>query len=258
MHGSLSRARVRSVKLARLLRHGSAWPIVRSGLRNRVFPSFEHEGVHFGAQFATVIDAGTSRGQFALFALWRFPCARLICFEPLPEAGAVASQVLPADRVVVHKVALGAARGSVALHVSSQDDSSSLLPIGQRQVDAHPGTEEIRQVTVPVDVLETYLADPVLRRPCLLKIDVQGAELDVLRGAGESLELVDEVLVEVSFVELYEGQPLAGEVVAYLAARGFALVDLTGLTRAKTGAALQADFLFRRSTGTAPAVEARQ
>ena len=58
--------------------------------------------------------------------------------------------------------------------------------------------------------------------PCLMKIDVQGYELEVLQGAEKLLPSVEFLLVECSFTELYLGQALAGEVVAYLHQRGIA------------------------------------
>ncbi len=215
------------------------------GLREGVFPSLEHASVPFGAEFATVLDIGASRGQFALFALARFPGAKLICFEPLPDARATAHRVLNGRDVELHGVALGAVRGEKTLNVSVHDDSSSLLPIGPEQTRAFPGTHESHKIVVSVDVLDAYLGEDI-RRPCLLKIDVQGSELDTLKGAERSLSCVDEIFIEVSFVELYTGQALASEVICYLAEHDFELVDFSGLVRAANGTALQADLLFRR------------
>jgi hypothetical protein len=133
------------------------------------------------------------------------------------------------------------------MHVAAEDDSSSLLPIGERQKSEF-GTREISQRQVAVGTLEEYLS-PTLPGRVLLKIDVQGCELDVLVGAGDALSLVDEVFAECSFVPLYEGQALADEVICYLRARGFSLVGVFGLTRSSDGECLQADLLFRRADG---------
>jgi len=238
-------ARTRASKIRRLLRRPQLWRATALGLRDGVFPSLEHASVRFGAQFATVLDVGASRGQFALFALSRFPGAKLICFEPLPEARAIAHKVLEGRDIELHGVALGSSPGETALHVSARDDSSSLLPIGSQQIAAFPGTQESHEIVVSVDVLETYLAKDIAR-PCLLKIDVQGYELDVLRGAGLGLSCVDEIFVEVSFVELYTGQALADDVIRYLAEHGFRLTDIHDVVRAADGMALQADMLFGR------------
>jgi FkbM family methyltransferase len=241
----MAKARARALKIGRLVREPQLWRGVAPALREGVFPSLEHTAVRFGAQFATVLDVGASRGQFALFALSRFPGARLVCFEPLPDARATARKVLAGRAVEIHGVALGASPGQTTLHVSAQDDSSSLLPIGSRQITAFPGTQESHEIDIAVDVLEAYLDERTVR-PCLLKIDVQGNELDTLRGADGGLAYVDEILVEASFVELYTGQALAGDVIHYLSEHDFSLVDVYGLARGADGIALQADLLFRR------------
>jgi FkbM family methyltransferase len=223
--------RVRAAKAARLARRPALW----SGLRHGVAASVEHAGVDFRSDVATIVDVGASRGQFALFAAERWPQARLICFEPLPQSRELLERVLPSGRDP----------GELELHVSARDDSSSLLPIGETQTANFPGTQEASRLTVPVGVLsEQITAD--LARPMLLKIDVQGFELEVLEGAGDALDLVDEIFVECSFVELYTGQALAGEVVAHLHGRGFRLAGVHGMARGADGTSLQADFLFRR------------
>jgi FkbM family methyltransferase len=233
--------RVRAAKAARLARRPALW----SGLRHGVAASVEHAGVDFRSDVATIVDVGASRGQFALFAAQRWPQARLICFEPLPQSRELLERVLPSGRAEIRPMALGRDPGELELHVSARDDSSSLLPIGETQTANFPGTQEASRLTVPVGVLsEQITAD--LARPMLLKIDVQGFELEVLEGAGDALDLVDEIFVECSFVELYTGQALAGEVVAHLHGRGFRLAGVHGMARGADGTSLQADFLFRR------------
>lgn len=117
-------------------------------------------------------------------------------------------------------------------------------------MEAFPGTEEATQTTVEMARLDDILtgADP-LPRPCLLKIDVQGNELEVLHGALATLDLVDEVLVECSFAELYTGQARVHEVVAFLGSRGFGLAGVFSITSDVVGRQLQGDFLFARSSG---------
>lgn len=219
-------------------------------LRWRVFPSLEHASVPFRHEFRTVFDVGASRGQFALFALARFPDAAVVAFEPLPQAHATAVKALAGLPVVIHNRALGATAGEAAFHVSRADDSSSLLPIASRQTTEFPGTEALHQIPVRVALLSSYLDENVVR-PALLKLDVQGGELDVLIGAGSALSLVDEILVEASFVQLYEGQARADEVIAYVLRHDFRLVDVIALARASDGTALQADLLFRREHSAA-------
>lgn len=79
-----------------------------------------------------------------------------------------------------------------------------------------------------------------------MKIDVQGYELEVLRGAEGLLERFATILVECSFVERYAGQPPAEEVIRYLAERGFRLAGVFSPAYNETGQCLQADALFER------------
>lgn len=225
----------------------SRTPRWRAALRHGVAATIEHSDVDFGADFATVLDVGGHHGQFTLFALERFPEAQVVSFEPQADGAAKIAEVTAGeDRVRIENFALGAEPGSAELNVSKRSDSSSLLPIGSAQTEAFPGTEAAATETIAVETLDNLLPDPPAR-PALLKIDVQGFELDVLRGAERSLAAIDAVFVECSFVELYEGQPLVGEIIAFLAKRGFAIAGVFGVSHGTGGACLQADFLFRRA-----------
>ncbi len=190
-----------------------------------------------------VIDVGASRGQFALLAAERFPSARIVCFEPLPGPRERIARVL-GDRVEVVGAAAGAETGRARLNVSARDDSSSLLPIGSRQVSEFPGTAVSDEVEVRVTTLDEALPGE-LARPCLLKIDVQGFELEVLKGAEETLKSVDEALIECSFVELYSGQPLADEVIGQMVGSGFRLRGVHAITCSRDGSAVQSRLLLQ-------------
>jgi hypothetical protein len=124
-------------------------------------------------------------------------------------------------------------------------DSSSLLPILKSYVDAFPGTEEARTLEVEVKTLDSVLAERI-RRPCLLKVDAQGGELEVLRGADAVLKNVDVAFVECSFVEFYRGQALADEVIRAFLGRGLRLDGVYSVVRDTQRRCLQADLLFRR------------
>ena len=80
------------------------------------------------------------------------------------------------------------------------------------------------------------------------KIDVQGYSMPVLEGATETLNWADTVIVETSFVKLYEGESTFGQVYRHLVDAGFEFVGLLDqLEHPRTGAILQGDAMFRRS-----------
>ena len=100
------------------------------------------------------------------------------------------AQVLP--------YALSDKAGERTMHVARADDSSSLLGATQLQLEAFPDTAEVDQVAVDVRRLDELISIEGVRGPVLLKIDVQGAELDVLRGTSGMLRTVGEMLMECS------------------------------------------------------------
>src|SRR6185295_19143894 len=103
--------------------------------------------------------------------------------------------------------------------------------------------EEVDQLQIEVRRLDDYRADRGLPLPDLIKLDVQGYELEVLKGAPECLGAVKAVLTEVSFLEYYHGQCLFHEVVAYLA--GFDLLVAAFGVNTPTGTVVnQTDVLF--------------
>jgi FkbM family methyltransferase len=242
--GRLRRAR-KLVRLARV-------PLYRRGLRLGTAATDEHEDVPLGrSEFRTVIDVGAHHGQFALFAARRYPRARIYCIEPYEGSQRRLERLrglLPQLKILGYAAA--ADEGTEELHLSRKTDSSSLLPILASYTSAFPGTEETARVLVRTRTLDALLADLHVERPTLLKIDVQGTELSVLRGAARTLESVDSIFVECSFVELYRGQALAGDVVAHLHGR-FLLSGVFGVVRDRRGEVLQADLLFRRREGAA-------
>jgi FkbM family methyltransferase len=239
------REAARGTKLARIVsRRG-----YRHALRHGVAAAVEHERLHIPIEPRTVLDVGANRGQFAVVAAHRWPSARLICFEPLPAARALLTKMLAAlpTSAEVHDVALTDEPGDAKLHVSRADDSSSLLPIGSRQSATFPGTDEVGVIAVRAARLDDEVDIAQLASPVLLKIDVQGGELHVLRGATAALARVDAVLVECSFVEFYEGQPLAHELVSFLAGHGLVLTGAGMPTTDGTGRVVQIDLVFARA-----------
>lgn len=220
----------------------------RGALRSGVAAATEHRRLPYPATTRSVIDLGAHRGQFAVFALHAFPDARVHCFEPLPDAlAALKRTVGVSPRVSIHEVAASDVTGEQAtMHVSRADDSSSLLPIEDRYVTAFPGTEESGTAVVSTTRVDEALSADDLPGPTLLKVDVQGFELQALSGCERLLPTIGQIVVEVSFVELYGGQALAGAVTAHLNDRGFELTGAYNVKRDRAGRCLQSDFLFER------------
>ena len=106
---------------------------------------------------------------------------------------------------------------------------------------------ERRRETVQIVRIDDYLEQHGLVAVKLMKIDVQGYELEVLRGCGDRLRDIEYIVSEVQFRQLYEAAPLWHEIVDYAAEYGFQPVVMDGFCFAPDGEPLQADILLART-----------
>lgn len=193
-----------------------------------------------------IYDIGASVGTWSLLAKAIIPEASIEAFEPLPShCQEFRANFRRVGGTRLHEIALGAENASVPLRVTDFSDASSLLPLaaaGRSQL----GLKELAQVSVEMRRLDDFRGRQDLAMPDLIKLDVQGYEMEVLKGAGDCLSHAKGVIVEVSFDKYYEGQCLFHELVAHLASHQLFLNALGDHT--PSGRALgQADVLFLRA-----------
>lgn len=188
-----------------------------------------------------VIDVGANGGQFALACLSVGSIVSVTSFEPLSAAADRFERAIQSDRVELRRLALGQAQGSALLNVSAQDDSSSLREITELQSMTFRGTQSVDTERISVSTLDAEFG--TLPSKTLLKIDVQGFELEVLRGGSARIADVAWIVCEVSFREFYAGQALAPEVLKYLHVEGFELAGIASVSVVQ-GVVVQADLLF--------------
>ncbi len=227
---------------------GLTTPLNRRALRRGVGMAIEHQAtLRDLPTMATVIDGGANCGQFALVARRLWPEAAIQAIEPMEDALRTIRDVFDKDSYfTLFDCALGDMAGVATMHVSRASDSSSLLEIGAGQVEEFPqtaaaGTQEVRVVR-----LDDLLSAADLAAPILLKLDLQGGELDALSGATTLLASVDYVYTEVSFKSLYARQPLAGDICRFLTTAGFDLVALGDVTVGLGRRIIQCDVLYAR------------
>jgi len=187
-----------------------------SGLRHGIVPSIEHKLALKGLNVRTVLDVGANRGQFSLLARCLYPAATIYAFEPL-QRPAERFRALFADQSNVHlfQVGIGEALGETKMFVANDHHASSSILKAHKQSQIF-GSRETGEETVRVGRLDDFLRLDRICAPCLLKIDVQGYELQVIKGCREALPLVDYLYVECCYVELYARQALAHEILSRL------------------------------------------
>jgi FkbM family methyltransferase len=190
-----------------------------------------------------IFDVGANVGTWALLARAVMPHATIEAFEPLQSHCVQFGRNLAGiDAVRLHCVALGPENGQGKLHVTDLSDASSMLPLA-RAGRTQFGVREVNEANVQIRRMDDFRAENQLPFPDLIKLDVQGYELEVLKGATECVLAAKAVIVEMSFAEYYERQCTFHETVAFLAGSGLFLAALGDHT--PTGVVLgQADMIF--------------
>jgi FkbM family methyltransferase len=201
-----------------------------------------------GVRPSHVIDVGANVGQFAAAAMFHFPEAQIDSFEPLEQCqDALRSLAADHPQLTVHPVALGGELGRGRLHINSHSHSSSFRELTAAHLAAFPAAQVRGVATCPVTTLDAILADRPMRAPVLLKLDVQGYELEVVEGGCSVMSRVDFVLCEAPLVELYEGQASLPTLAEVFREAGLALVSPIDILTDKRSKPLQADILFARA-----------
>ena len=190
----------------------------------------------------SLLDVGAHLGHFTQSVLAVFPACRPTLIEPNPHC----LPALAATGHEVHGVAASAEDGEAELFLTRewlQSTGTSLY----RENTHFFRDDVLLRAPVPKRRLDDLLAD---RRFDLVKIDTQGAELDVLLGGGAVLRHADYILIEVSLVDYNQGGARAEAVFAALARLGFRraeVVECHRLGSVRDGGLLQLDFLFERA-----------
>jgi FkbM family methyltransferase len=211
-----------------------------SALRESVLQMLEQARI-IGFEPRAVIDVGAAYGSFTSLCRSVFPDARYLLIEPLEEYRSLLEQVKQSSPFIEYTIAAASTReGEVAINVHPDLVGSSLY----REVETGTGvngvTRAVRSVTI-----DRVVREATAEGPFLLKVDVQGAELDVLQGAEHTLSDSELVVLEVSFFKFFQDGPECADIVAFMKARGFVPYDIVARQyRPLDGALSQADIAF--------------
>jgi FkbM family methyltransferase len=196
-----------------------------------------------------ILDVGANSGQWLASIKQTFPGAQVHCYEP--DARAFAQLQLNAqqfDQVECIQSALGREPGVMKFFRNTDSVTSSLLqPATQKRV--LPYAEKLvpmDAVQVEVRTVESELSRLNVSRLHLLKTDCQGFDLNVLEGAERVIKDggIELIATEALFHAEYEGQAWFYEILAWLSARGFALIGIYDILHDDRGRALFGDALF--------------
>lgn len=190
----------------------------------------------------TVIDVGAASQTAELYE--EYPKADILLIEPLVEFEPSLRKICEKYSAQYVLAAAGERPGAATLNVHPDRFGSSLLKEEEGPaVDGEP-----RQV--PVITIDDACGERSLKGPYLIKVDVQGAELQVLAGARQTLFNTEVIILEVSLFGLMIGGPQFYGVISQMKSYGFVVYDIYGLTyRPFDGALAQVDMVFVRDPG---------
>lgn len=195
----------------------------------------------------TLIDVGASSGQFTAAIAGHCGVRNAVLAEPLPERCRELRAKFDDARFAIHQCAVSNIAGITQMDILNFDYSSSLLSVIPTVGGAGTRLDLTvkERITVPTRTLDDLVAESGVSGAIdLLKIDTQGTELDVLKGAHRVLPRVRMIWTEVSFRAMYEGSALFADVQGLLVQNGFRLCTIQEGFRGADGELLQADALF--------------
>lgn len=187
---------------------------------------------------ATVFDIGANKGNWSRAFRKDFPECRIVMFEAQEELEPLLAEACREMGNAACHLCLLSDRPQEAVEFFAMGTGSSIRP-------------ERSNVERSVRRLPTVTLDAILERegniaqPLFVKIDVQGAELDILRGAPETLRQAEWVQLETALLGYNEGAPQIREVIGFMADAGFLATEITGFARPKDHL-VQIDLLFAR------------
>jgi len=186
-----------------------------------------------------IIDVGAHNGDWIRSVRQIFPKPPALSVEAREEQRALLQSTCSELTDVEFVIALLGPDAKSAVEFQVHGTGSSLF---SERSNAARTTRQVPMRTLD----DVVAADRRLKPPIFLKLDVQGGELEVLRGGKRTLAMSEIVQIEVALLNYNEGAPLSAEVTAFMDAEGFAIYDLAGFIRPTGIDLVQIDILFAR------------
>lgn len=204
------------------------------------FKWLQEMGIH------TILDVGANVGKFSIKFDKIINDAMIYAFEPLSDCyKLLLDNTKHIKGLKCYNLGLGRESKDALIFHNEFSPSSSLLEMNDIHKDAFPHTKHSTEEKIKILPLDEMIDDINWNKKVLLKIDVQGYELEVLNGAELSLNNIDLIIIETSFDELYKDQPLFNPIYKFLTAHHFNYEgNFDQFKDPRTGRILQADAIF--------------
>lgn len=194
----------------------------------------------------TLIDVGSNKGQFVLLCIKFFPNLLIYSFEPIKEALIKQKNLLSfKNNIYFYNTGIGNKNKIINFFITNRADSSSFLTINKsKNYNKNYYVKEKRKIKI--QKLDQILNNKKLIKPVLIKIDVQGFELEVLKGSKKILPNIDYLLLEVSKNQMYNKQAIELEIINFLKKEKFRIMESSKWKKINNTEFMQRDILFKR------------
>lgn len=192
-------------------------------------------------QPTSVIDVGAAFGSWSTVCFEVFPHAAYCLIEPLSEyENALQQTVANIPHATYHLTAISSDEQKKTFFIHSDLVGSSF------KEECEPHTQQTtQQRTVPCRTIDGLCEQERLTGPYLLKLDIQGAELDALAGAQKTLQATQAIVLEVSLLECMKDAPLIADVIDTMRMKRFVVYYIFGHNyRPIDNALTQVDMVF--------------
>ena len=199
-----------------------------------------------GLSCSTILDVGANTGHWSRIAKSVFPSSKCILIEPLVETIPALEKFIKDFPGSVH-IPFGAGAEATQLTFTVWDDlqGSSFIPDENKTL-----REKGKQRSIKVVRIDDLIADKQLPIPDLIKLDIQGFELEALKGASSTFGVTEVYILEVSLFRFDPKVPLITDVIRFMEERNYSVYDFPGfLRRPYDGALGQCDICFVKSSG---------
>ena len=193
-------------------------------------------------QIKTIIDIGSNKGQFSLLAKSLFPEVKIFSFEPQIECLNLQRTILGEKNVKYFNFGLGNIIKKTNFYITNREDSSSFLKPTQIKMNKYK-TKKIEKISVKR--LDRIIKKNEIKRPSIMKLDVQGYELEVLKGSKKILRNIDFIIAEISFKQVYKKQVTKKKLLQFLNRNHFKSKKMFNISKLNNKL-FQADILFDR------------
>jgi|TARA_Y100000389_G_scaffold154364_1_gene154869 FkbM family methyltransferase len=227
------------IKLIKLIKN-KTW---RKGLYKNIAANIELENIIKALDIDIIIDIGSNKGQFILLTEKLLNCKKIYSFEPIKELIEKQKKFFSyRDDINFYNFALGQKTEKKKFFLTKRKDSSSFLKINEN-IDNDDYLIE-NEINVNIHCLDNIINNQDLSESTLVKIDVQGYELEVLKGSLGILKKIKYILIEVSENEIYKNQALSSDIINFLKQKNFSILRENKSTKIKKTNLIQKDILL--------------